>query len=341
MRSETLSCISKQSVMSNVICSCLLGDNARVRLRLSQLLHSEVEALYGDAPEEIYPDICEVELQGCRREFFSNNTGSAFSVGQQVIVESDGGYDFGVVYSTGQIARKKLRLKGLDKSGQEFSVVVRSADESDSQAILDLKTRQAEIRDICVNKIKKHELDLKLVDVELRMDQQKLSVYYTSSHRVDFRTLVRDLAGEFKARIQMVQITTREEARRANDFGPCGCLLCCSSWLQKIHANPFAEKSQYSEASGNESHAFNITGLCNRPKCCLGYSKHEKGCQHHSSSQSQLPSVGSRVATPEGAAVVESIDAQKKLVWLHYEKSDQKRKYPIEKFNALFIKKQG
>ncbi|MEI6756868.1 MAG: PSP1 domain-containing protein [Chlorobium sp.] len=327
--------------MSNVICSCLLGDNARVRLRLSQLLHSEVESLYGEeSAEVVLEDICEVELQGCRREFFINKTGTPFSVGQQVIIESDGGYDYGVVYSTGKIARKKLKLKGLDKSGQEWSVVVRLADESDSLAIQELKKRQVEIRDICLNKVKKHELDLKLVDVELRMDQQKLSVYYTSSHRVDFRALVRDLAGEFKARIQMVQITTREEARRANMNGPCGCLLCCSSWLQKIHANPFAEKSQYSEASGNESHAFNITGLCNRPKCCLGYSKQEKGCQQHQyTGQSSLPLAGSKVSTPEGPAVVENVDAQKKLIWLRYLKSDQTRRFTADKFNSLFAKK--
>jgi cell fate regulator YaaT (PSP1 superfamily) len=325
--------------MSNVICSCLLGDNTKVRLRLSQLLHSEMESIYGASPDIVSDDICEVELQGCRREFFLNNTGTPFSIGQQVIIESDGGYDFGVVYSTGQIARKKFQLKGLDKNGKELTAVLRIADDNDCQAIIELKKRQSDIREICMNKIKKHELDLKLVDVELRMDQQKLSVYYTSSHRVDFRTLVRDLAGEFKARIQMVQITTREEARRANAFGPCGCLLCCSSWLQKIHANPFAEKSQYSEVAGNESHAFNITGICNRPKCCLGYSKHEKSCRSHASGQSLVPSVGSMVSTPEGPAMVESFDAQKKLVWLRYQNSDQTRRFPVDKFNTLFVKK--
>ncbi len=325
--------------MSNVLCSCLLGDNAKVRLRLSQLLHSEMETIYGAFPDGVSDDICEVELQGCRREFFINNTGTPFTIGMQVIIESDGGYDFGVVYSTGLIARKKLQLKGLDKSGQEWTAVLRIADENDNQSIVELKKRQLEIREVCLNKIKKHELDLKLVDVELRMDQQKLSVYYTSSHRVDFRTLVRDLAGEFKARIQMVQITTREEARRANTFGPCGCLLCCSSWLPKIHANPFAEKSQYSEISGNESHAFNITGICNRPKCCLGYSKHEKGCRPNSPAQSPFPVAGSKVNTPEGPAVVESVDAQKKLVWLRYLKSDQTRRLPLNKFHALFVKK--
>lgn len=325
--------------MSNVLCSCLLGDNAKVRLRLSQLLHREMEAMYGAPPDAVSDDICEVELQGCRREFFLNNTGIPFSIGQQVIIESDGGYDFGVVYSTGQIAQKKLQLKGLNKNGQEWTAVLRVADENDCRAINELKKRQADIREICLNKIKKHELDLKLVDVELRMDQQKLSVYYTSSHRVDFRMLVRDFAGEFKARIQMVQITTREEARRANALGPCGCLLCCSSWLQKIHANPFAEKSPYSEAVGNESHAFNITGICNRPKCCLGYSKHDKGCRSQFSAPSQIPSLGSMVSTPEGPAVVESIDTQKKLVWLRYQNSDQTRRIPVDKFNALFVKK--
>ncbi len=326
--------------MSNVICSCLLGDNANIRLRLSQLLHSEVESLYAqESGDEAQVAICEIEMQGCRRDFFVNNTGIPVNVGEQVIVESDGGYDYGVVYSTGRIARKKLKLKGLDKNGQEWPLVLRLAAESDSLAILELKKRQLEIREVCLNKVKKHELDLKLVDVELRMDQQKLSVYYTSSHRVDFRALVRDLAGEFKARIQMVQITTREEARRANAFGPCGCLLCCSTWLQKIHANPFAEKTQYSEAIGNESHAFNITGLCNRPKCCLGYSKHEKGCQHQGASPSRMPAVGSKVSTPEGPAVVDSVDGQKKLVWLRYLKSDQKRRFSAEKFNSLFAKK--
>ncbi len=315
--------------MSNVICSCLLGDNASVRLRLSQMLHNEIEAIYGAESSEPSVDICEVELQGCRREFFVNKTGESFSVGQQVIVESDGGFDFGIIYSAGRIALKKLRLKGLEKNVEQLSLLLRSADESDELAISELKKRQTEIRDLCVAKIKKHALELKLVGVELRMDQQKLSVYYTASHRVDFRLLVRDLAGEFKARIQMVQITTREEARRANAAGPCGCLLCCSSWLQKIHANPFAEKSHYSEASGNESHAFNITGLCNRPKCCLGYSKHEKGCSHYGHSPA-LPAIGTTVSTPDGPARVESIDTRNKTALLLYQNSKQKRRVPLE-----------
>ncbi|MCF8215960.1 MAG: hypothetical protein K9I59_04085 [Chlorobium sp.] len=325
--------------MSNVICSCLLGDNAKVRLRLSQLLHSEVEELYGEDPaNEANRFICEVELQGCRREFFDNPDQLPLAVGQQVIVATDGGYDYGVVYSTGRIALKKLKLKGLDKPEAERLAIIRQANEDDSQAIIELKGRKKEIRDACLGKVKKHDLDMKLVDVELRMDQQKLSVYYTSAHRVDFRSLVRDLAGEFKARIQMVQITTREEARRANSFGPCGYLLCCSSWLPKIHANPFADKSVTSDANGSDSHAFNITGICNRPKCCLGYSRHPRTTSGSSASFSP-PKPGDRVTTSSGEAVVESVDMQKKLVLLRYVRNDQRRRVPFDKCRSLFTSK--
>ncbi|NTV92622.1 MAG: hypothetical protein HGA72_04935 [Chlorobiaceae bacterium] len=324
--------------MSYVICSCLLADNTNVRLRLSQLLHNEIDSIYGECDKEEPCTLCEIELQGCRRDFFENKTGETLAIGEQVVVESDGGYDFGIVYSTGRITRKKVKLKGLESSNVVWPTILRLADSEDKKHIEDCRKRQSDIRDICLKKIQKHALELKLVDVELRMDQQKLSVYYTSSHRVDFRNLVRDLAGEFKARIQMVQITTREEARRANAFGPCGCLLCCSSWLQKIHANPFAEKSNYHESSCSESHAFNITGLCNRPKCCIGYTKQESSV-HDNRQQHEFPPVGSRLSTPDGPAIVESIDTRKKLVCLFYQKGEMRRRFPIEKFNSLFIKK--
>lgn len=323
--------------MSNVICSCLLGDNARIRLRLSQLLQDEIESLYEESPEEPagepLGDICEVEMAGCLREFFLNNTGIPLEVGQPVIVESDGGYDFGVVYSTGPIARKKYRLKGLDRKGHEKPVILRLATKEDLELLHELRREQEEISSVCTAKVRKHALNLKLVDVELRMDRQKLSVYYTSTHRVDFRALVRDLAAEFKARIQMVQITTREEARRANAYGPCGCLLCCSSWLQKIQANPFADKVQHIDMPNGDGHAFNITGLCNKPKCCLNYSPHGEEC---SATQPRLPAVGSRVSTPDGPAVVESVDAAQEAVTLRYRRNDQTRRVSLERFNAMF-----
>ncbi|MDT9546830.1 MAG: hypothetical protein HQ516_00430 [Chlorobium sp.] len=324
--------------MSNVVCSCLSGDNARVRLRLSQLLHNESSSLYGDDTADMIGDICEVELPGCLRDFFRNTTGVPLEVGQKVIVESDGGYDFGVVYTAGLIARKKYLIKGLDRKTEETPVVLRFVTEEDLVGIGEVKTKQDEIREVCREKIKRHGLELKLVDVELRLDRQKLSVYYTSLHRVDFRNLVRDLAGEFKARIQMVQITTREEARRANASGPCGCQICCSTWMQKIHANPFADKAQYLDSAGNENNAFNMTGLCNKTKCCHGFSGNGGSCGQHQSDKG-LPKVGSRLSTPDGPAVVHGVDGARKSVSILYEKDSRKRRLSLERFNALFARK--
>lgn len=319
--------------MGTVLCSCILGENAKVRLKLSKILHEQVPDLYGEEQEEAGVPVCEVEMKGCCREFFANPTGERVTIGQPVILEADGGYDFGIVYSTGSIARKKLNLKRSANSSEPLLSILRCAEEDDVRAFTEIRHREPEIRDACQKRIERHRLDMKLVDVDLRLDQQKLSVYYTATHRVDFRGLVRDLAGEFKARIQMVQITTREEARRANTQGPCGCVLCCSTWLQKIHANPFAEKPQLPEGPGNENHSFNTIGLCNRPKCCLGFSKSSHNA--HACRNNEGPAIGSVVRTRDGEAVVEGVDPQKKSVLIRYEQSGQKRRISIDQYNSL------
>ncbi len=322
--------------MSNVICSCTLGDYANVRLQLSRLLHREIEQLYGET-ENTACDICEVELKCCRREFYRAPAGELPEIGRAVIVEADGGYDYGIVYSAGVIARKKMQLKGLGESDDSIGTIVRFADESDAEALRSVRSRETGIRDVCLSKIKAHRLDMKLVDVELRLDQQKVTVFYTALHRVDFRSLVRDLASEFKARIQMVQITTREEARRANSFGACGCVLCCSSWIQKINANPFAEKQHACNSIHGESHAHNVIGQCNRSKCCLGYSKNQ-GCRKNTSHES-YPPLGSKVTTPDGMAIIESIDPVRKEISLRYTENGKLTVLALRDFSSMFVKK--
>lgn len=324
--------------MSNVICSCMLGDNAKVRLHLSKLLQSEIEQIYGNEGDaEAASQLCEIELKCCRRDFFENTSGTQPEVGQAVIVEADGGYDYGIVYSTGLIAAKKYHLKGLDKKERKLPALLRIADEQDKADFQIVVEREPSIRDLCVSRIKAHKLQMKLVDIDLRLDQQKVTIFYTATHRVDFRALVRDLASEFKARIQMVQITTREEARRANSFGACGCILCCSSWMQKIHSNPFADRHDHSEQSSGDNHAHNVIGQCNRPKCCLGYSKPEKG--RRKSRPEKYPPLGSKVATPQGTAIIESIDPARKMISLRYSEDDTRKQLDLAEFNALFVKK--
>ena len=321
--------------MSNVICSCTLGENARVRLQLSRMLHREIESIYGETGSPSV--LCEIELKCCRREFYENRSGEVPVIGQGVVVEADGGYDYGIVYSTGVIAEKKLKLKGLDAEREKIPGVVRPATSEDEEVLRAVRMREPGIREICRNKIRSHALDMKLVDVELRMDQQKVTVFYTAVHRVDFRTLVRDLASEFKARIQMVQITTREEARRANSFGVCGCMLCCSSWIQKIHSNPFAERQHTCGNHAGDTNSHNVIGQCNRPKCCLNYSRSRKGGREKR--QNGYPPIGSRVATVNGTAVIESIDSAKQEIVLRYPVDDTLKRLSLNEFTTMFVKK--
>ncbi|MBN1928194.1 MAG: hypothetical protein JW764_01425 [Chlorobiaceae bacterium] len=325
--------------MSTVLCSCLLGDNAKVRLKLSKMIEEQASALYpGDFPETSVP-VIEIEMKGCRREFFVNRSGGELSIGMPVIVEADGGYDFGIVYSLGRIAYRKLQLKGMTEKIESLPAIVRSAGEDEVAAFSEIRKREPEIRLACQQRIERHRLDMKLVDIDLRLDQQKLSVYYTATHRVDFRGLVRDLAGEFKARIQMVQITTREEARRTNSQGSCGCSLCCSTWMQKIHSNPFAEKPLMPDGSSGDNLSFNTIGLCNRPKCCLGFSK---GTGKNGSCRSNgWPPVGTTFAVRDGNAIVEGVDQQKKSIWIRYESTGQKRRLSLDQYNSMTGRRQG
>ncbi len=325
--------------MSTVLCSCLLGDNARIRLKLSKRLHEDAASLYGGEVVEDAVQVCEVELKGCRREFYVNRIGGELSIGMPLILEADGGFDFGMVYSMGRIAQRKLQLKGLMETIDKLPAILRYASEEDVAAFTDIRKREPEIRMACQQRIECHRLDMKLVDIDLRFDQQKLSVYYTATHRVDFRGLVRDLAGEFKARIQMVQITTREEARRTNSQGSCGCSLCCSTWMQKIHSNPFAEKPQMFEGSNGDNLSFNTIGLCNRPKCCLAFSKGNS--RNGASCRGKgWPSVGTVFAVRDGNAVVEGVDPQKKCVWIRYESSGQKRRLSLDQYNKMSGRRQ-
>jgi cell fate regulator YaaT (PSP1 superfamily) len=285
-------------------------------------------------------------MKGCRREFYADTSGEEIEIGTPVIVEADGGFDMGIVYATGRIALRKIQLKGLTGEIDKLPPIMRRATEEEVHEFAEIRKREPEIREACINRIERHQLEMKLVDIDLRLDKQKLSVYYTATHRVDFRGLVRDLAGEFKARIQMVQITTREEARRTNTQGSCGCSLCCSTWMQKIHSNPFAEKPQMSDSMNGDNFSFNTIGLCNRPKCCLGFSRtngkngYAHGNGHGYGRQNGWPAVGATIAVRDGNAVVEGVDQQKKSIWIRYASTGQKRRISLDQYNSMMGRRQ-
>lgn len=208
--------------------------------------------------------------------------------GQAAIVETARGVEYGdVVVGPKQVPDDEI-VPPLKK-------VIRVATEEDTTTHLENKKRAAEAMEVCQEKVGKHELDMKLIDVEYTFDNNKVIFYFTADGRVDFRELVKDLASVFRTRIELRQIGVRDEAKMLNGIGPCGVGLCCANWL-----GDFAPVSIKMAKDQNLSlNPTKISGICGRLMCCLRY-EHENYVQI----RKELPRKNDRIMTPEGKAVV-------------------------------------
>ena len=194
------------------------------------------------------------------------------TAGAQVIVQTDGGTAVGTVVR--RIPQLDERRAPLADSPQR---VVRVATRDDVVARLKHQHREQDASRIALLKIREHGLAMKLARVEQAFDGTKLIFYFTADGRVDFRELVRELAGEFRTRIEMRQIGVRDEAKLIGGYGTCGRPLCCTTFLQSFE--PVSIKmAKQQDLSLNPS---KLSGLCGRLKCCLRYElPNAKGVQH-------------------------------------------------------------
>ncbi|RAU95985.1 stage 0 sporulation family protein [Paenibacillus sp. YN15] len=183
--------------------------------------------------------------------------------------------------------------------------VIRIADENDARVVDNNKAAAKEAFGICQEKIKDHGLKMKLVDVEYTFDRNKVIFYFTAEGRVDFRELVKDLASIFRTRIELRQIGVRDEAKLLGGIGPCGRILCCSSFLGDF--DPVSIKmAKDQNLSLNPT---KISGLCGRLMCCLKY-EHD----NYESGKTELPKVGRIVITTMGQAKVLSLNVESRMV---------------------------
>ncbi len=207
---------------------------------------------------------------------------------QNVIVETARGIEFGeVVVGPKEVSEEDI-IAPLKK-------VIRIVTEEDEIKHRENKEKEQEAFETCLNKIKCHELEMKLIDVEYTFDNNKVIFYFTADGRVDFRELVKDLAAIFKTRIELRQIGVRDEAKMIGGIGPCGKSLCCASWLGDFE--PVSIKM-----AKDQSLSLNpakISGICGRLFCCL---KYEHNLYQHI--LDKLPGVGSIVKTIDGEGVV-------------------------------------
>jgi len=279
----------------------------------------------------------EVRFKGNRREYFTwpSEDTSPLRLDVPVIVEVERGQDFGVISALGEIAAKKCercgacaRGSGLGAGGsgspespapspesqapspEPLRSILRVATAEDRRIASELRLNEEEVRRTVRDRVRQHNLPMKASDAEWQWDKRKLTIYFTAEQRVDFRALVRDLAGLFRTRIELRQIGARDEAKRLDGIGRCGRQLCISSWLPE--GKPVS--LSLAKAQGLSLNPVQISGPCGRLLCCLHY-EHDFYVQQ----RKRFPKEGKTVKTAEGSERVISVDIFRERVTLRSE----------------------
>lgn len=237
--------------------------------------------------------------------------------GQHVIVETARGIEYGYVV---------LGTRGVEESKviQPLKSVIRMASKEDEEIEASNKRKEKEAFKICLEKIRKHELEMKLIDVEYTFDNNKILFYFTADGRIDFRELVKDLAAVFKTRIELRQVGVRDETKILGGVGICGRPLCCHSYLSEfIPVSIKMAKEQNLSLNPTK-----ISGVCGRLMCCL---KNEQ--EIYEELNKKLPGIGDTVTTKEGLqGKVHSVSVLRQHVRVLVEVNDEKeiRDYKVE-----------
>lgn len=239
--------------------------------------------------------------------------------GNHVIVETARGMEYGEVV---------MGIKSIEAEQFKKPVkgVIRIATDEDTEKYNKNKELEKEAYKVCIEKIRKHNLEMKLVEVEYTFDGTKILFYFTADGRVDFRELVKDLATVFKTRIELRQIGVRDEAKTLGSIGVCGKSLCCSQFLGE-----FAPVSiKMAKEQGLSLNPTKISGACGRLMCCLKYEQ-----DTYEELLKVTPRQGALVKTPDGNGTVESVSLLKGLVKV---KLDDENEKTLKEFNVSDVK---
>lgn len=230
-----------------------------------------------------------IEVVGIRfkkagKMYYFDPAGLKLEKGDNAIVETARGVEFGLVIKENTMVSKGNIVSPLKE-------VIRKATPEDSRTVENNRKREADALVICQTNIDKLKLEMKLVDVELTFDRNKLIFYFTSDGRVDFRDLVKELASAFRTRIELRQIGVRDEAKMLNGIGICGRSLCCATFLGDFQ--PVSIKmAKEQNLSLNPT---KISGICGRLMCCLKYEE-----AVYEELNRKMPRVGDLISTPDG-----------------------------------------
>ena len=243
-------------------------------------------------------EIISVRFRPGGKQYYFDPAGLTVAEGQSVIVETGKGLEYGAVV-------------------QPLRPVVRLANERDERQVRENRGREKEALRTCQQLVERHGLDMKLVQVEYSFDGSKILFFFTSDGRVDFRALVKDLAGVFRARIELRQIGVRDEARMLGGFGICGKPFCCSQFLDEFQ--PVSIKM--AKTQNLSLNPTKISGTCGRLMCCL---KYEQGA--YEDAVKRCPKQESFVECPDGVGTVSSVNLLREQVKVRLEDSTEQPK---------------
>jgi cell fate regulator YaaT (PSP1 superfamily) len=278
-----------------------------------------------DMPVQSRFSVVEVRFKNGRKDFYRNTDSLSLTTGDAVIIEAATGHHLGHISMQGELVRLQMQKKKV-ANDDEIKKIYRLATQKDLEKFQDIQKRDLPTLFRTREIIRQLNLNMKLSDVEYQADNTKATFFYSAEDRVDFRELIKLLATEFKVRVEMRQISLRQEAGRLGGIGVCGRELCCSTWLSDFK-NVATSAARYQNLSLNPS---KLSGQCGRLKCCLNYE-----LETYMEALKDIPEIEVPLLTDQGEARLQKTDIFRRIMWFGYKEDNNWYPLRIERVNEI------
>jgi cell fate regulator YaaT (PSP1 superfamily) len=274
-------------------------------------------------------DTMEVRFKNGRKCFYKNTKNLTICIGDVVAVETSPGHDIGVVSLTGELVKVQMKKKNVAIDNPELKQIYRKASQKDIDIWTSARERESDVQKKSRLIISRLGLKMKLSDIEFQGDGNKATFFYTADERVDFRQLIRELAGTFSIRVEMKQVGLRQEAARLGGIGSCGRELCCSTWLTDFRSVS-TSAARYQQLSLNPQ---KLAGQCGKLKCCLNYE-----LDSYLDALKDFPKTDLWLQTEKGTAIFQKMDIFRGWIWYAYKENPIFwHKLTVEQTNQIIV----
>ena len=263
---------------------------------------------------------------GSRKDYYRASNPLLFEKGDFVTVESNAGYDIGVVSVTGELVKLQMKKKGVSEKSDEIRRILHKSTEQEIERMEEAKKNEKEFLIQSRVMARALKLDMKIAEVEIQADGKKATFFYTAEDRVDFRELIKQYAGEFRIKVEMRQIGIRQEAGKVGGIGSCGRELCCSTWLNDFKSVS-TTAARYQNLSINQT---KLSGQCGRLKCCLNYE-----LDTYMDALKVFPDHADKLKLAQGTAYLQKRDIFRNLMWYSFDKSSTLYPLTIERVKEI------